>query len=144
MVSMLSIGFGGSKKTRLLKQGRAGKLVEFVDDSWMAKPCGRSSRSITLSVPPVFGVCAVARQGGGDDQGDGEGGWRMRGRRKRVIVFPFLCGKRQPFRGRPNVHACGGKTSEGPEKVPRMRGNYTAKARAPTTRGHRARSSRAA
>ena len=46
----------------------------------------------------------------------------MRGeRRKRFIVFPFLCGKRQPFRGRPNVHACGGKTSEGPEKVPRMR-----------------------
>ena len=60
MVSMLSVGFAGSKKTRLLKHGRAGKLVEYVDASWMAKPWGRSSRSITLREPPLFGVCAGA------------------------------------------------------------------------------------
>src|SRR5437867_11840681 len=60
MVSRLSVGLAWSKKTRLLKHGSDGKLVEYVDVSWTAKPWGRSSRSMTLRVPPGFGACAVA------------------------------------------------------------------------------------
>src|SRR6185503_10791283 len=99
MVSMLSVGFAGSKKTRLLKHGRAGKLVEYVDASWMAKPCGRSSRSITLREPPLFGVCAVASGATAMIKAMARAGCSIRGeKRKRFIVFPFLCGKHQPFR----------------------------------------------
>src|SRR5262249_38284625 len=58
IVSMLSVGLVGSKNTRLLKHGKDGKLVEYVAASCTAKPCGRSSRSMTLIVPPCFGVCA--------------------------------------------------------------------------------------
>src|SRR5260221_6150848 len=57
---MLSVGFAGSKNTRLLKHGNEGKLVEYVAASCTAKPWGRSSRSMTLIVPPCFGVCADA------------------------------------------------------------------------------------
>src|SRR5262245_43327699 len=57
---MLSVGLDGSKNTRLLKQGNAGKLVEYVELSCVAKPCGRSSRSMTLIVPPRFGPWAGA------------------------------------------------------------------------------------
>src|SRR2546430_2336270 len=56
MVSMLSVFFSGSNMTRLLKHGMDGHTVEMVEVSWMAKPCGRSSRCITLSTPPDFGV----------------------------------------------------------------------------------------
>ncbi len=59
-VSMLSVFLLGSKKTRLLKQGRDGVLVATVDVSWVAKPCARSSRSMTLRVPPDFGAWPMA------------------------------------------------------------------------------------
>src|SRR5262245_53513739 len=51
---MLSTGVAGSNITRLLKQGEDGNTVEIVADSWTAKPGARSSRSITLRVPPGF------------------------------------------------------------------------------------------
>src|SRR5437762_11238400 len=60
MVSTLSVFFSGSNITRLLKQGMAGHTVEIVDVSWMAKPCGRSSRCITFRTPPDFGVWLTA------------------------------------------------------------------------------------
>ena len=60
MVSMLSVFLLGSKKTRLLKQGRDGVLVATVDVSWVAKPCARSSRAMMLMVPPDFGAWATA------------------------------------------------------------------------------------
>src|SRR6266545_106070 len=60
MVSGLSSFFAGSNITRLLKQGPAGQTVEMVAVSWIANPWDRSSRSMTLSVPPGFGACAVA------------------------------------------------------------------------------------
>src|SRR5437763_1511669 len=56
-VSGPCVGLAGSKRTRLLKHGMAGHSVEMVGLSWIAKPCGRSSRSRRLSVPPGFGVC---------------------------------------------------------------------------------------
>src|SRR5262245_33835175 len=59
-VSALSTFFSGSKKTRLLKHGMAGHVVEIVDVSWMAKPCGRSSRCMMFSEPPDFGVWLAA------------------------------------------------------------------------------------
>src|SRR5688500_19348871 len=97
---MLSVGFAGSKKTRLLFRSRDGKLVEYVDDSWMAKPCGRSSRSITLREPPLFGVCAVASGAAARTRARARASRSMPGaKRKRVIVFPFLCGVHRPFRG---------------------------------------------
>src|SRR5580765_7645687 len=49
---MLSTGVAASNMTRLLKHGEDGNTVEMVADSWTAKPGARSSRSITLSVPP--------------------------------------------------------------------------------------------
>src|SRR5688500_10377411 len=60
MVSALSVFLRGSKRTRLLRHGIAGHTVEMVDDSWMAKPCGVSSRCARLRCPPAFGVCARA------------------------------------------------------------------------------------
>jgi hypothetical protein len=45
-VSRLWTGLSGSKKTRLLKHGMAGHIVEMVGLSWIAKPCGKSSRSL--------------------------------------------------------------------------------------------------
>ncbi len=53
IVSVLSIGFSGSKKTRLLKHGLAGKTVDIVDVSWIAKPCGMSSHHMMLSDPDL-------------------------------------------------------------------------------------------
>src|SRR5207249_8333654 len=67
IVSTLSVFLSGSKRTRLLRQGIAGQTVEIVAVSWMANPCGRSSRSIRLRVPPAFGV------------GDGGGAWLVAG-----------------------------------------------------------------
>src|SRR5207245_5365590 len=49
-------GFSGSKSTRLLKHGIAGHMVEIVALSWMAKPCGRSSRNLSVSQPPDVGA----------------------------------------------------------------------------------------
>src|SRR6185369_13012031 len=134
MVSMLSVGFPGSKKTRLLKHGRAGKLVEYVDASWIAKPCGRSSRSITLREPPLFGVCAVASGTAAMIRTMARAGRSVRGeKRKRFIVFPFLDAvSASPFGG-PNVMPVAGKPRRGPKRS-RGREHYTAKARAPTTR----------
>ncbi len=56
IVSTLSCFLSGSKYTRLLKQGLAGQTTEMVAVSCIAKPWGRSSRSITLNEPPDFGV----------------------------------------------------------------------------------------
>src|SRR3989441_3113324 len=56
MVSTLCVGFSGSKSTRLLKHGIAGHMVEIVALSWMAKPCGRSSRNLSVSQPPDLGA----------------------------------------------------------------------------------------
>src|SRR5438105_15127609 len=56
MLSMLSVFLSGSNITRLLKHGMDGHTEEMVDVSWMAKPCGRSSRCMTLRTPPDFGV----------------------------------------------------------------------------------------
>src|SRR5206468_6391833 len=67
IVSTLSVFLSGSKRTRLLRQGIAGQTVEIVAVSWMANPCGRSSRSIRLRMPPAFGV------------GDGGGAWLVAG-----------------------------------------------------------------
>jgi hypothetical protein len=55
---MLCEGFSGSKSTRLLRHGMAGHMVEIVALSLIAKPCGRSSRSLRMSQPPYLGVCA--------------------------------------------------------------------------------------
>lgn len=38
------------------KQGIAGHMVEIVALSWIAKPCGRSSRSRSVSPPPARGA----------------------------------------------------------------------------------------
>src|ERR1700704_3947771 len=57
MVSTLCVGFSGSNSTRLLKHGMAGHMVEIVALSWIAKPCGRSSRNLSLSKPPDRGSC---------------------------------------------------------------------------------------
>src|SRR5437762_12230601 len=59
-LSALSVFFSGSKSTRLLKHGMAGHTEEIVDVSWIAKPCGRSSRCMTLRTPPDFGVWLMA------------------------------------------------------------------------------------
>src|SRR5512132_3319464 len=56
MVSALWMGFRGSKSTRLLRHGMAGHMVEIVGLSLIAKPCGRSSRSLNVSQPPDLGV----------------------------------------------------------------------------------------
>src|SRR5207249_9538212 len=56
MVSTLCVGFSGSKSTRLLKHGIAGHMVEIVALSWMAKPCGRSSRNLSVSQAPDLGA----------------------------------------------------------------------------------------
>src|SRR5262245_47565475 len=86
---MLSVGLAGSKNTRLLKHGSEGKLVEYVDVSWTAKPWGRASRSITLRVPPVFGVCAVASEVPVTARAMARAGRSARRKkRKRFIVFP--------------------------------------------------------
>src|SRR5262245_5831530 len=50
----------GSKITRLLKHGIAGHVVETVDVSWIAKPCGVSSRWARFIVPPDLGALAGA------------------------------------------------------------------------------------
>src|SRR6185436_15193975 len=50
----------GSNSTRLLKHGMAGHVVETVELSWMAKPCGVSSRWATLSTPPDLGADPAA------------------------------------------------------------------------------------
>src|SRR5207302_3349495 len=60
MVSGRSTGLSGWKVTRLLKQGRLGQTVELVAVSWMAKPCGRSSRCMSRRIPPGRGA-GVAR-----------------------------------------------------------------------------------
>src|SRR5262245_17582042 len=57
---MVSVGFMGSKYTRLLKHGEAGHTVAMVEVSWIDSPCGSSSRCITLRTPPYFGVSARA------------------------------------------------------------------------------------
>src|SRR5262245_11484520 len=57
---MVSVGFMGSKYTRLLKHGEAGHTVAMVEVSWIDRPCGSSSRCITLRTPPYFGVSARA------------------------------------------------------------------------------------
>jgi hypothetical protein len=49
-VSKVSSGF--TKVTRLLKHGCAGQIVDSVTDSWMEKPCARSSRVSTFITPP--------------------------------------------------------------------------------------------
>ncbi len=54
-VSTLSCCLSGLKSTRLLKHGMAGHVVDTVELSWMAKPCGVSSRCATVSTPPDFG-----------------------------------------------------------------------------------------
>src|SRR2546425_1905047 len=56
MLSTLCVGSSGSKSTRLLKHGMAGHMVEIVALSWMAKPCGRSSRNLSVSQPPDLGA----------------------------------------------------------------------------------------
>src|SRR6059036_3885542 len=100
-----------TKKTRLLKHGSDGKLVEYVDVSWTAKPWGRSSRSMTLRVPPGFGACAVA----GPTPETATLAVRASpsataSRWKRLIVFPLLLirpsgpvGSRPGGWGRPRV-----------------------------------------
>jgi hypothetical protein len=50
------MGFSGSNSTRLLKHGMAGHMVEIVALSWIAKPCGRSSRNLSVSQPPDLGA----------------------------------------------------------------------------------------
>ena len=55
-VSALSCGLRESNSTRLLKHGMAGHVVETVDVSWIAKPCGVSSRWASVSTPPLRGV----------------------------------------------------------------------------------------
>src|SRR5262245_21352695 len=139
---MLSVGLAGSKNTRLLKHGSEGKLVEYVDVSWTAKPWGRSSRRITLRLPPVFGVSAVASEPGVTTRAMARAGRSARRKkRKRSIVFPSPSASGSgPSGDRPDVAACGGKTSEGPETVPRMRALY-AKGFAATTRGRPAEAS---
>src|SRR5262245_35372595 len=62
-VSVLWTGLNGSKSTRLLKHGMAGHMVEIVGLSWMAKPCGKSSRSLKVREPPRFGVCVCPYEG---------------------------------------------------------------------------------
>jgi len=52
-VSAVWVVFSGSNSTRLLKQGMAGHMVEIVGLSWIAKPCGRSSRNRRFSQPPA-------------------------------------------------------------------------------------------
>src|SRR2546426_9369034 len=59
IVSTLSTFLSGSKNTRLFRHGIAGHDVEMVPVSWTAKPSG-SSRCVTLSVPPDFGVWLTA------------------------------------------------------------------------------------
>src|SRR5262249_47086525 len=54
--STLCVVLSGSKRTRLLKQGIAGHMVEIVAVSLMADPCGRSSRSRSVRSPPYLGV----------------------------------------------------------------------------------------
>jgi len=51
-LSGFSTGLAGSNITRLLKHGELGKTTEMVADSCTAKPWDRSSRSITLRMPP--------------------------------------------------------------------------------------------
>src|SRR5690349_13668683 len=58
MVSGVSIGFAGSKYTRLLKHGEAGQTVAIVEVSMIERPWGSSSRCMTVSTPPYFGVWA--------------------------------------------------------------------------------------
>ncbi len=55
-LSTLCVGFIGSKSTRLLRHGMAGHMVEMVGLSWMAKPCGKSSRSLKVIEPPDLGA----------------------------------------------------------------------------------------
>src|SRR5438552_12976435 len=59
MWSALCVLTRGSKRTRLLKHGMAGHIVEIVEVSWIANPWGRSSRSLAFSQPPAFGVWAA-------------------------------------------------------------------------------------
>src|SRR5438309_9744824 len=54
-LSTLCVGFIGSKSTRLLRHGMAGHMVEMVGLSWMAKPCGKCSRSLKVIEPPDLG-----------------------------------------------------------------------------------------
>src|ERR1700720_662713 len=61
-VSTLCVGLSGSKSTRLLRHGMAGHMVEMVGLSWMAKPCGRSSRSLRVIEPPDLGSWASAEE----------------------------------------------------------------------------------
>src|SRR5262249_55712241 len=66
-LSGFSTGLAGSNITRLLKQGELGKTTEMVAASCTAKPWDRSSRSITLRVPPGL----PAGMGGGSAGGRG-------------------------------------------------------------------------
>src|SRR5439155_892853 len=68
IVSTLSVFLRGSKSTRLLRHGIAGQTVEIVAVSWMANPCGRSSRSIRLRTPPDLGGWLVARIAARDER----------------------------------------------------------------------------
>src|SRR5215467_1186249 len=58
MVSGLSVFLSGSNSTRLLRHGMAGHTVEIVEVSWIEKPWGRSSRSVSVNVPPALGLAA--------------------------------------------------------------------------------------
>src|SRR3989449_11454140 len=60
MVSSDSTFLVGSYTTRLLKHGMDGHTVELVCVSWIAKPCGRSSRWGMFRVPPALGVWLMA------------------------------------------------------------------------------------
>src|SRR5882724_3874179 len=59
-VSAVWVVCSGSNSTRLLRQGMAGHIVEIVGLSWIAKPCGRSSRNRRFSQPPAVGAGTAA------------------------------------------------------------------------------------
>src|SRR5262245_7208592 len=122
IVSMLSVALAGSKTTRLFKQGSAGKLVEYVDDSCTAKPWGRSSRSITFKLPPGFGAWPTAMDAPAMTAVAASIAPSVRrAKRKRVIVFPFLV-RRPP---RPTgSHRVAGERRRGPERSADWK-NYT-------------------
>src|SRR5262245_11511729 len=133
---MLSVGLAGSKNTRLLKHGNDGKLVEYVDASWTAKPWGRSSRSITLRLPPGFGVCAVASPPAATTRAMARAmGSACGKKRKRFIVFPSpCCGRIWRLPGSARRGCLWRENLGGAETGPRMRALY-AKGFAATTGG---------
>src|SRR5262245_7297424 len=111
---MLSVDLAGSKKTRLLKHGSAGKLVEYVELSWVAKPWGRSARSVTFRMPPALGVWAGASPGAAAIAVAASAApSARRAKRMCVIAYPLLCVCAGPPEADRDRVDCGGKISEG-------------------------------